>query len=169
MMPARGVVQSSSVAPSAVCQCPLIHPSAPTPGRGAVWAVSRNASAAPSNLFIFASLFPPAPNLSSSGERSCDRAYAGRGLEPMRQLGAHRPVDYREHEPPPALAGLVKAFWTLDAGGAVGGWVAQQATPDGCVEIIRRLAGRSRWDGDQPERFAVGLIAAPTPFEISGD
>jgi AraC-like DNA-binding protein len=78
-------------------------------------------------------------------------------------------MDYREHAPPPALAGLIKCCWTLDAGGAAGDWVQQQATPDGCVELIRRLAGRSRWDGEQPERFAVGLVDAPTAFEISGD
>lgn len=78
-------------------------------------------------------------------------------------------MDYREHAPPPALAGLVKAFWTLEGGGAAAHWVAQQATPDGCVEIIRRLAGRSRWDREQPEWFAVGLVGAPTTFEISGD
>jgi AraC-like DNA-binding protein len=78
-------------------------------------------------------------------------------------------MEYREHAPPPELAGLVKAFWTLDGSGAAGEWIAQQATPDGCVEIIRRLAGGSRWEGDQPERFAVGLVGAPTGFAISGD
>ena len=78
-------------------------------------------------------------------------------------------MDYREYPPPAELVGLVKCFWTLDAGGAAGEWLQQQATPDGCVELIRRLAGRSRWDGEQPERFAVGLIGAPTAFEISGD
>jgi AraC-like DNA-binding protein len=78
-------------------------------------------------------------------------------------------MDYCEHAPPPELAGLVKAFWTLEGGGAAGKWIAQQATPDGCVEIIRRLAGRSRWEVDQPESFAVGLVGAPTGFAISGD
>ncbi len=78
-------------------------------------------------------------------------------------------MDYREYPPPPALAGLVKCFWTLAADGAPGGWIEHRATPDGCVEIIRRLAGRSRWDGEQPECFAVGLIAEATPFEISTD
>ena len=78
-------------------------------------------------------------------------------------------MDYREHAPPPALAGLIKAFWTLDGAGAGSDWIAQQATPDGCVEIIRRLSGRSRWDGDQPETFAVGLVRTPTGFAISGD
>lgn len=78
-------------------------------------------------------------------------------------------MDYRAHAPPPALAGLIKTFWTLDGAGAAGDWIAQQATPDGCVEIIRRLEGRSRWDGDQPETFAVGLVGTPTGFAISGD
>lgn len=80
-----------------------------------------------------------------------------------------RPVDYVEHAPPPALDGLVKVRWTLSGSGAAGLWAAQQAVPDGCVEIITRLAGRSRWGGDQPARFAVGLIERPEGFEISGD
>lgn len=78
-------------------------------------------------------------------------------------------MDYREIPPSPALAGLIKTFWTLDGGGPTGKWFEQQATPDGCVEIIRRFAGRSRWGEPQPERFAVGLIEAPEPFAISGD
>jgi len=78
-------------------------------------------------------------------------------------------VDYREASPPPDLAGLIKARWTLRAGGAADGWITQQATPDGCVEIIRRLAGRSCWGADQPATFVVGLIERPEPFGISGD
>ena len=78
-------------------------------------------------------------------------------------------MDYREHAPPRELAGLIKAFWTLEGGRAADAWIAQQATPDGCVEIIRRLDGRSRWEGDQPESFAVGLVGMPTGFSISGD
>src|SRR3954468_5440500 len=91
------------------------------------------------------------------------------GLEPTRHLGSHHGMDYREHAPPPELSGLIKAFWTLDGAGDADKWVAQQATPDGCVEIIRRLAGRSRGDGNQPESFAVGLVGTPTGFAISGD
>ena len=78
-------------------------------------------------------------------------------------------MEYREHAPPAAMAGLIKTCWTLDGGGAADDWIAQQATPDGCVEIIRRLAGRSRWEGDQPETFAVGLVGTPTAFSISGN
>jgi AraC-like DNA-binding protein len=87
----------------------------------------------------------------------------------MRHFGSDHEVDYREHAPPPTLAGLIKTFWTLDAAGSSDAWIEQQATPDGCVEIIRRLSGRSRWDGDQPECFAVGLVGTLTGFAISGD
>jgi len=78
-------------------------------------------------------------------------------------------MDYRESAPPPALEGLVKVRWTLAGGGAADEWVEQQAVPDGCVELIRRLAGRSHWGKEQPETFAVGLIEKPEAFSISGD
>lgn len=78
-------------------------------------------------------------------------------------------MDYSEQPPGPALDGLIKTRWTLTGLGGADAWLAQQATPDGCIEVIRRLAGRSRWNGDQPAGFAVGLIERPEPFEISGD
>ncbi|WP_439566901.1 helix-turn-helix domain-containing protein [Sphingopyxis sp.] len=78
-------------------------------------------------------------------------------------------MDYRETPPPPHLAGLVKARWTLTGEGTADLWAEQQATPDGCVEIIRRIRGRSRWGGEQPACFVVGLVDRPQPFEISGD
>ena len=78
-------------------------------------------------------------------------------------------MDYREFPPPPELEGLIKVRWTLAGSGAAQDWLAQQAVPDGCVEIITRLAGRSRWAGEQPARFAVGLADGPEEFEISGD
>lgn len=78
-------------------------------------------------------------------------------------------MDYRETPPPTHLAGLVKARWTLTANGRAREWLPQQATPDGCVEIIRRTSGRSRWDGEQPASFVVGLVDRPQPFKVSGD
>jgi AraC-like DNA-binding protein len=78
-------------------------------------------------------------------------------------------MEYRETPPPPHLAGLVKARWALEAGGAADAWLPQQATPDGCIEIIHRIRGRSRWGGEQPARFVVGLVDRPQPFAISGD
>ncbi|MGZ8362162.1 MAG: helix-turn-helix domain-containing protein [Allosphingosinicella sp.] len=78
-------------------------------------------------------------------------------------------MDYEEHPPGEALRGLVKTFWSLAAGGEPGQWLPHQAVPDGCIEIIRRQSGRSRWDGAQPASFAVGLIDEPVTFEIGGD
>lgn len=78
-------------------------------------------------------------------------------------------MDYRETPPPPHLAGLVKARWTLTVNGHAREWLPQQATPDGCVEIIRRTSGRSRWGDEQPASFVVGLVDRPQPFEVSGD
>jgi AraC-like DNA-binding protein len=78
-------------------------------------------------------------------------------------------MDYGERPPARALQGLVKASWTLEAPGGGGGWITHQATPDGCIELIRRVRGHSRWDGPQPEGFAVGLSERPVGFEISAD
>jgi AraC-like DNA-binding protein len=75
-------------------------------------------------------------------------------------------MHYHEQGPGEALAGLVKAFWSLAADAVAPGWFEHRAVPDGCVEIIRRLEGRSRWDGEQPGCFAVGLIEQPASFEI---
>ena len=88
------------------------------------------------------------------------------GCDKRRLIAA---MDYREFPPPPALDGLIKVRWTLSGRGAATEWIAQQAVPDGCVEIITRFAGRSRWAGEQPARFAVGLIERPEGFEMSGD
>lgn len=87
----------------------------------------------------------------------------------MRQVRETEVVDYAEHPPPAGLAGLVKAFWCLDGGGDPGCWIDHQATPDGCVELIARVRGRSRWGGEQPPHFVTGLINAPIAFAFSGD
>jgi AraC-like DNA-binding protein len=73
-------------------------------------------------------------------------------------------MDYREIEPPPALNHLAKAAWTLAV--PEGDPVVHVATPDGCIEIIRRLAGRSSWGGEQPEAFVAGLITGPAELEL---
>ncbi len=78
-------------------------------------------------------------------------------------------MDYQEVEPPEALRPLVKAGWTLRAGGDPAQALRHAATPDGCIEIIRRLRGRSAWGGAQPERFVAGLVTAPAALELSGD
>ncbi len=78
-------------------------------------------------------------------------------------------MDYRETSPPPSLDGFVAAIWTLDVGGARGEWVAHEAVPDGCVELIRRHAGRSIWRSEQPALFATGLALRPAELRFSGD
>lgn len=78
-------------------------------------------------------------------------------------------MDYAEQSPDEELAGLVKSFWRLDARGDPAAWIDHRAVPDGCVELIARIRGRSRWNGEQPEVFATGLIDAPIAFAFSGD
>jgi AraC-like DNA-binding protein len=78
-------------------------------------------------------------------------------------------VDYQERQPSDELQGLVKAFWTLDVGGTGKGWIEHRATPDGCIEVIQRERGRSRWGTIQPARFAVGLNESPVTFEMTSD
>ena len=78
-------------------------------------------------------------------------------------------MDYAEHLPPAALRPLVKLAWTLACDGAADAWIPNTATPDGCIEIIRRLRGRSRWREEQPETFVAGFVTRPTIFEASGN
>lgn len=74
---------------------------------------------------------------------------------------------YSETLPPPELDGLVEAVWTLDA--ASDGWVDHRAVPDGCIELIRRHAGRSIWRTEQPPLFVTGLALQPAVLRFSGD
>lgn len=76
-------------------------------------------------------------------------------------------MHYAETPPPPALDGLVEAIWTLDV--ASDGWVDHQAVPDGCIELIRRHAGRSVWRDEQPPLFVTGLALQPAALRFSGD
>jgi AraC-like DNA-binding protein len=78
-------------------------------------------------------------------------------------------MDYQEIEPPDALRPMLRAGWTLSAGGEACEALRHAAVPDGCVEIIRRLRGRSAWGGPQPESFVAGLLTAPAELELSGD
>jgi AraC-like DNA-binding protein len=75
-------------------------------------------------------------------------------------------MEYREFSPPEALRHIVKAGWTLDVAGGEGERFRHLATPDGCVELIHRLAGRSWWGAEQPACFAAGLIAEPVELSL---
>lgn len=76
---------------------------------------------------------------------------------------------YAELPLPSGLEALVPAAWTLAPGDDAPAWIEHEATPDGCVEIIRRTGGRSTWIRAQPEYFVTGLSAAPIRFGFSGD
>lgn len=78
-------------------------------------------------------------------------------------------MDYRETPLPPGLDGFVAAIWTLDVGGEAGDWAAHEAVPDGCIELIRRHAGRSIWRTEQPPLFVTGLALRPAALRFSGD
>ncbi|QNA82563.1 hypothetical protein G4G27_11715 [Sphingomonas sp. So64.6b] len=76
---------------------------------------------------------------------------------------------YAEQPVPEDYGALVAAIWTKAGDGAPNDWVEQDATPDGCVEVIHRLHGRSIWGEEQPTLFATGLNLTPVRFRISGD
>jgi len=78
-------------------------------------------------------------------------------------------VEYTEIPAPAELRRLVKAAWTLTVGRGVSDRVRHVATPDGCMEIIRRIRGRSAWGAEQPAQFVAGLIASPAELELGGD
>ena len=78
-------------------------------------------------------------------------------------------MDYREIAPDPKLASAVKCYWALAGDGDPDSWIAHEAVPDGCVEIIRSFAGRSTWGEEQPNLFAAGIADRPVTFRISGD
>src|SRR5687768_4094741 len=76
---------------------------------------------------------------------------------------------YEETPAPPELSHVLKASWTLDAGGDASETVVHSAIPDGCMEVIRRLAGRSEWQSPQPDCFVAGVITRPAELRLSGD
>lgn len=74
-------------------------------------------------------------------------------------------MHYAELPLPTALTGLVAAVWTASVDAA--DWVEQEAVPDGCIELIRRHAGRSIWREEQPPLFATGLALSPAKLAFS--
>ena len=76
-------------------------------------------------------------------------------------------MDYREFAAPEALRHLVKLGWTLTVPRDRPKWVTHIATPDGCMEIIHRLEGRSKWGSDQPASFVAGMISRPAELRLS--
>jgi len=77
-------------------------------------------------------------------------------------------VDYAEHPLPEALTGLVAAVWTVSLPADGPAWVEQEAVPDGCVELIRRHSGHSKWRREQPPLFATGLATGTAKLWLGG-
>lgn len=76
---------------------------------------------------------------------------------------------YVETPPPPALAHLIKAAWTLDCDCDPARTLLHTATPDGCIEIIHRIAGGSAWEQAQPAAFVAGVVSRPAILHFTGD
>jgi AraC-like DNA-binding protein len=75
-------------------------------------------------------------------------------------------MDYAELPLPPTLDGLVAAVWTASVPADGDAWVEQEAVPDGCIELIRRHAGRSVWRREQPALFATGLATTTAKLRL---
>lgn len=84
----------------------------------------------------------------------------------MRHYAMLQAMDYREVDPPHTLRAIVKLGWTLSVPERGPAWVKHRATPDGCMEIIGRLSGRSRWGEEQPECFVCGISTTPVELEL---
>lgn len=74
-------------------------------------------------------------------------------------------MDYAELPLPRVLDGLVAAVWTASVPDGTE-WAEQEAVPDGCIELIRRDAGRSIWRREQPALFATGLATVPARLRL---
>jgi AraC-like DNA-binding protein len=75
-------------------------------------------------------------------------------------------MHYAELPLPPALEGWVAAAWTASMPADGPEWVEQEAVPDGCIELIRRLGGSSFWRREQPALFATGLATTPAQLRL---
>lgn len=74
-----------------------------------------------------------------------------------------------DETPLPTLDALAKAVWSLQCDGDAANRVEHDATPDGCVEIIHRLQGRSHWRRPQPAFFVAGIVDRPARLHFSAD
>ena len=75
-------------------------------------------------------------------------------------------MHYAELPLPPALYGHVAGLWIASVAEDGPEWIAQEAVPDGCIELIARHAGRSVWRREQPPLFAAGLATTPARLRL---
>jgi len=79
--------------------------------------------------------------------------------------------EYREHFLPPPLSAWVECVWFLRAGPQAPGTPSDRVFPDGCVEMIFQMGGRTRAASvpgafrPQPSAFLIGPLASPLFLE----
>lgn len=78
-------------------------------------------------------------------------------------------MHYSEETLPNDLKQFVRAIWRMEECGAAADTLQQTVAPDGCIELISRLGGRSAWRTPQPARFVAGLCSGPAELAMSGD
>ena len=81
-------------------------------------------------------------------------------------------LTYREHAPPPELAGAVRSFWTLRGDGLGDGASAapDRILPDGAFELVFHLGDPFVRDGAvQPRAMLVGEIRRPTLVQATAN
>ncbi|HEX8358932.1 MAG TPA: helix-turn-helix domain-containing protein [Longimicrobium sp.] len=67
---------------------------------------------------------------------------------------------YREHAPPPALAGRVECLWTMCSEGTLAAPVLNRVLPDGCMDLV--------FDFGEPRGYAVGAMTRALPVSMAG-
>ncbi len=76
-------------------------------------------------------------------------------------------MEYAEVQFDPGLRIFANSIWTLESNSAEHPGLTHRATPDGSIEIIRRLRGGSTWHREQPAHFVAGLIDQPAELGFS--
>lgn len=81
-------------------------------------------------------------------------------------------LHYREHLPPPDLAGRVECVWTLRSHGRLPAAVLNRVLPDGCTDVIFDPGEPSVADGtSRPPRgsYVVGAMLRPAEVWMEGE
>jgi AraC-like DNA-binding protein len=77
-------------------------------------------------------------------------------------------LHYREHLPPPDLAGRVECVWTLRSHGRLPAAVLNRVLPDGCTDVIFDPGGPSV-AGPRAGSYVVGAMLRPAEVWMEGE
>lgn len=77
-------------------------------------------------------------------------------------------LHYREHLPPPDLAGRVECVWTLRSHGRLPAAVLNRVLPDGCTDVIFDPGGPSL-ARPRPGSYVVGAMLRPAEVWMAGE